>query len=141
MEVVGASELPPKACILGSKYEFKWKEPIGDCPARARARLCICGNQELMLEDDNTFAPVARMTTARILFSVAVQQDSDAEVSDISTAFPNAEVPDGKEVYMAIPQGAELYYKMDLTNKYLRVWQALYGLRKSPRAFNQHLHG
>ena len=42
---------------------------------------------------------------------------------------------------IAIPQGAELYYKMDLTNKYLRVWQALYGLRKSPRAFNQHLHG
>ena len=141
MEVVDVFELPPKACILGSKYEFKWKEPIGDCPARARARLCICGNQELMLEDDNTFAPVARMTTARILFSMAVQQDLDAEVSDISTAFPNAEVPDGKEVYMAIPQGAELYYKMDLTNKYLRVWQALYGLRKSPRAFNQHLHG
>ena len=75
-----------------------------------------------MLEDDNTFAPVARMTTARILFSVAVQQDLDAEASDISTAFPNAEVPDGKEVYMAIPQGAELYYKMDLSNKYLRVW-------------------
>ena len=48
MEVVDASELPPKACILGSKYEFKWKEPIGDCPARARARLCICGNQELL---------------------------------------------------------------------------------------------
>ena len=72
---------------------------------------------------------------------MAVQQDLDAEVSDISTAFPNAEVPDGKGVYMAIPQGAELYYKMDLTNKYLRVWQALYGLRKSPRAFNQHLHG
>ena len=41
MEVVDASDLPPKACILGSKYEFKWKEPIGDCRARARARLCM----------------------------------------------------------------------------------------------------
>ena len=140
MELVDVKDVPSGACILDSKYEFKWKEPIGDCPARARARLCICGNQEEMEEDDNTFAPVARMTTARILFSMAVQNDLEAEVSDISTAFPNASVPDNKDVYMAIPEGAHIYHKGDLKGKYFRVNQALYGLKKSPRAFNQYLH-
>ena len=141
LSLVDAADLPLDASILGCKFDFKWKDPIGDCPARARVRCCICGNQQRLEKEDNTFAPVARMTTMRLLFSYAIQMNLDCEVSDISTAFPNALLPSHMKVFMKVPKEAKIYYKdIDLSGKYFAVNRALYGLASSPRAFNQHLH-
>ena len=45
--------------------------------------------------------------------------------SDISCAFPNANLPEGKKIYMSIPDGAEIYFKgKDLSNQYFEICKA-----------------
>jgi len=54
---------------------------------------------------DETFAPVAKLSSLRMLLALAAIHDWEIDQMDIVTAFLNPEV-DG-DVYMAMPDGVE----------------------------------
>lgn len=77
-----------------------------------------------------TFAPVAKLNTVRIIFSLAINLDWSLSQLNIKNAFFNGELKE--QVYMTIPPG----YETDRTKgKICKLKRAIYGLKQSPRAW------
>ena len=55
------------------------------------------------MDYQETFAPVAKMNTVRILFSLAANHDWELQQYDVKNAFLNSDLE--KEIYMEIPPG------------------------------------
>jgi hypothetical protein len=85
------------------------------------------------IDFDDTFAPVARMESARLLFALAAQEGWRVHHMDVKSAFLNGDL---KEVYVHQPSGFAI---PDKEGKVLRLRKALYGLRQAPRAWNAKL--
>ena len=74
-----------------------------------------------------TFAPVAKFVTLRMLLALAAIHDWKIDQMDVETAFLNLQLE--KEVYMESPEG----YKTP--GQVCRLKKALYGLKQAPRAW------
>ena len=76
-----------------------------------------------------TFAPVIRFESLRMLLAVAAHKRMAMTQFDVKTAFLNGTIEE--EIYMSQPEGFE-----DGTNRVCRLIKGLYGLKQSPRAWN-----
>lgn len=96
-----------------------------------KARLVVRGFQQLD-EIDDTYSPVAKMQTLKILLSYCCKMGLTIEQMDVESAFLNGKV--SSEVYVHQPKGYE-----DGTNKVCKLIKALYGLKESPRVWYEYL--
>jgi hypothetical protein len=87
---------------------------------------------------------MARLETVRFLLSTAVERNWDVCHTDVTNAFPNADLPE--PVWMEVPKimidranKEDPEYAEKLRQSYCFVTKALYGLGHSPRCFNKHL--
>ncbi|XP_013589286.1 PREDICTED: uncharacterized protein LOC106297627 [Brassica oleracea var. oleracea] len=100
-------------------------------PERKKTRLVTRGYTQVYGEDYlDTFAPVAKLHTIRIVLSLAVNLEWDLWQMDVKNAFLQGELED--EVYMRPPPGMEHLTK---PGNVLRLKKAIYGLKQSPRAW------
>jgi len=76
---------------------------------------------------DETYSPVARLTSLRIVFAIAAQLRLKVHQMDIETAFLNASVTE--EIYIKPPEG----FPIAPDHNCFRLRKALYGLKQSPR--------
>ncbi|KAK8710039.1 hypothetical protein V6N13_145383 [Hibiscus sabdariffa] len=96
-----------------------------------KARLVAKGFSQTQGVDFNeTFAPVAKLNTVRVLISLAVNLDWPLHQLDVKNAFLNGNVDE--EVYMTIPPGLQV---VGGSNKVCKLNRSLYGLKQSPRAW------
>jgi hypothetical protein len=77
-----------------------------------------------------TFSPVAKLNTVRVLLSLAANLDWPLHQFDVKNAFLHGDIEE--EVYMDIPPGYNASSKAEVVCKLQR---ALYGLKQSPRAW------
>ena len=79
-----------------------------------------------------TFAPVAKMNTVRILFSIAVNKNWNLNQMGVKNDFLQGRLDE--EVYMTLPPG---YKKEQNSNICCRLKKSIYGLKQSlvPRAW------
>lgn len=75
-----------------------------------------------------TYSPVARLSTIRLLLSIALKKDWKTRQLDIPTAFLNGKLE--SEVYIYAPAGVET------KSHILKLNRALYGLKESPKVWN-----
>ncbi|RVW35969.1 Retrovirus-related Pol polyprotein from transposon TNT 1-94 [Vitis vinifera] len=98
---------------------------------RYKARLVAKGfTQSYGIDYQETFAPVAKLNTVRVLLSLAANLDWSLHQLDVKNAFLNGDLEE--EVYMDIPTGLETTSNF---NKVCRLRKSLYGLKQSPRAW------
>ncbi|KAK1628939.1 hypothetical protein QYE76_003254 [Lolium multiflorum] len=90
--------------------------------------LVFVPSREYGRDYDETFAPVAHMTTVRTLFVVASVRRWSVSQLDFQNAFLNGEL--SEKVYMQPPPG---YYVPD--GMVCRLRRSLYGLKQAPRAW------
>lgn len=91
---------------------------------RYKARLVAKGyTQSYGVDYQETFAPVAKLNTVRILLSLAANQNWPLLQVDVKNAFLHADILE--EIYMDPPPGM----------KVCKLKKALYGLKQSPRAW------
>ena len=81
----------------------------------------------------DTFAPVAKFTTFRILCAVACQFDFEISSSDVKTAFLNALL--NNPIYIIPPKGLGID-----SNVVWKLKKGLYGLKESPHLWNVTFH-
>ncbi|XP_070057489.1 uncharacterized protein [Nicotiana tomentosiformis] len=97
---------------------------------RYKARLVAKGfTQTYSVGYLKTFALVAKLSSIRVLLTIAVNLDRPLQQLDVKNAFLNGQLEE--EVYMDPPPGFEGMYK----SKVCRLRRSLYGLKQSPRAW------
>jgi hypothetical protein len=125
-------ELPADRKALKTKWVFKLKERE-DGSIRYKARLVVKGYLQVAGVDyQETFAPVMRAKTLRILLGVANQNSYHIHQMDVKTAFLYGKLDE--EIYMEQPEG---YIKEGQETKVCKLKKSLYGLKQAPRVWNR----
>jgi hypothetical protein len=110
------------------KWVYKIKTRSDGSLERYKARLVARDFQQEQGRDyDETFAPVAHMTTVRTLLAMASIHHWYVSQLDVHNAFLNGELRE--EVYMQPPPGYSIPDGM-----VYRLRCSLYGLKQAPRA-------
>ncbi|CAN0486462.1 unnamed protein product, partial [Discosporangium mesarthrocarpum] len=127
------TNLPPDIKTIGAKWIYKWKTDEMGIVTKAKARLVAKGyNKKLGVDYFETFAPAPPASTIRLLTAVANEQRLELIHFDVEQAFLHANIDE--EVFVRLPPGCG-----DLSGKTVRLHRALYGCKKSSRAWNMHL--
>jgi hypothetical protein len=129
------TELPEGKNTIKTKWIFKIKRDNKNNPERFKARLVAKGyGQEKGIDYNETFAPVIKQQSLRLLISIAVNENFHIHHVDISTAFLNGLIEE--KVYIDPPEG--LHNKLN-QNQVLKLNKALYGLKQASRSWNKML--
>ncbi|GJU39358.1 retrovirus-related pol polyprotein from transposon TNT 1-94 [Tanacetum coccineum] len=116
---------PRNMTIIGSKWVFRNKLDENDIVSRNKAKLVAQGrNQQEGIDYDETYAPVTRLESIRILLAYAYTLDFKLFQMDVKSAFLNGFI--NEEVYVAQPPGFIDFEKSDHVYK---LKKALYGLK------------
>ena len=96
---------------------------------RYKARLVAKGFSQLEGTDfDETFAPVARLSSIRALLALGAHYDWEIHQMDVKTAFLNGDLDE--EIYMTQPEG---FVQPGKVNMVCKLRKALYGLKQAGR--------
>ncbi|GJU39076.1 copia protein [Tanacetum coccineum] len=121
--------------IIGTKWVYRNKLDENGVVTRNKARLVAQGyNQQEGIDYDETYAPVARLESIRILLAYACALDFKLYQMDVKSAFLNGFI--NEEVYVAQPPGFIDFAK---PNYVYRLKKALYGLKQAPKAWYDRL--
>ncbi|KAI3636627.1 hypothetical protein MIR68_005316 [Amoeboaphelidium protococcarum] len=127
------SILPQGFKALPCKWVFKIKLDSSGQVERFKARLVIQGFRQVKDVDyTETFAPVAKFNTIRMVIAIAAKYDMIIHQMDVNTAFLNGIL--NEEIYMKGPVGTEF------EGQILRLLRSLYGLKQAPKCWNNTIH-
>ncbi|GJX73199.1 retrovirus-related pol polyprotein from transposon TNT 1-94 [Tanacetum coccineum] len=132
----GVCSSSQKQRIIGTNWVLKNKhdEMVG-VVSRNKARLVAQGyNQQEGIDFDETYAPVARLESIRILLAYACAYDFKLFQMDVKSAFLNGFI--NEEVYVAQPPG---FIDFKKPNHIFKLKKALYGLKQAPKAWYDRL--
>jgi hypothetical protein len=102
-----------------------------------RARVVAKGFTQIPdINYDETFSPVARFESLRLLLVLAALENWEIHQMDVKSAFLNGVL--NEEIYMEQPQG---FITAGQENKVCRLKKAIYGLKQASHAWNQQFHG
>ncbi|KAE8731219.1 Detected protein of unknown function [Hibiscus syriacus] len=123
--------LPEGKRSIGSKWVFTIKYHTDGSVERYKARLVARGfTQTYGLDYKETFAPVAKLNTVRVLLSLAANLDCTLRQFDVKNAFLNGELEE--EVFMEVPLGFD---ELKKDGRVCKLKKSIYGLKQSPRAW------
>ena len=108
---------------VGSKWVFRLKDNPDKSIEHFKARVVAKGyTQKAGIDFTETFAPVVRFNTLRVLLTITALEDLELSQLDFKSAYLNGEIEE--EVYMELPDR----YKE--RNKVRRLNKAIYGTRQ-----------
>ena len=126
---------PKDVNVIGTKWIFKNKTDENGNITRNKARLVAQGYTQVEGVDfEETFAPVARLESIRLLLAISCFLKFKLYQMDVKSAFLNGFL--NEEVYVAQPKGFEDPHHPDYVYK---LKKALYGLKQAPRAWYDRL--
>jgi hypothetical protein len=112
-------------------WVYKAKTYASGAVSRYKARFVAKGwSQREGIDYTDMFSPVIRLPSLRVFFSIAAAHDLELGGLDIDTAFLYAPIKD--DIYITQSFGFD-----DGTPNVCHMRRCLYGLKQSPREFNE----
>ena len=116
---------------VGFRWIFTIKYNSDRTIEKYKVRLVAKGfTQTYGIDYQETFAPVAKLNTIRVLFSLVANLDWPLSQMDVKNTFLNGKLEE--KVYMEVPLG---FKDERASGKVCKLKKALYGLKQSPRAW------
>lgn len=123
---------PPGVNVVTGKWIFRHKLHADGSLDRYRARWVLRGfRQRPGLDYDETFSPVVKPATVRIILSLALSQDWPIHQLDVKNAFLHGTLED--TVYCVQPTG---FVDSSRSGLVCRLNKSFYGLKQAPRAWH-----
>uniref|UniRef100_A0A1Y1K3D6 Reverse transcriptase Ty1/copia-type domain-containing protein n=1 Tax=Photinus pyralis TaxID=7054 RepID=A0A1Y1K3D6_PHOPY len=126
-------ERPSNRAVITCKWIFSRKRNAAGELETYKARLVARGfTQREGFDFNETYSPVAKITTVRLLLALAVERDLEIHQMDVKTAFLNGKLEE--DIYMEQPDGfvqGKLVCKLN---------KSLYGLKQASRVWNERFH-
>jgi hypothetical protein len=129
--------------LVSCKWVLSVKEKDG-LVVRFKARLVARGfTQEKGVDFEETYSPVLKYKTLRVILAIVAQYRYQLEVMDVQTAYLHASLKE--TVYMAQPEGYEQQQSVNSGGHessrplVCLLRKALYGLKQAGREWNIHL--
>ncbi|KAE9312992.1 hypothetical protein PR003_g19619 [Phytophthora rubi] len=133
LEEIDQSEMPAGGRAIKTMWVYGYKTDQHGYIIRVKARLVALGNwQRPGIDFVETFAPVARMSSFRMIIALAAKLNLKVYGGDINTAYLNASLE-----YVKSIEG----FPCAVDGHMYVVRKALYGLRQSGREWNTELNG
>jgi hypothetical protein len=123
--------IPKGKQIIPLKWVFTYKGDANGNLIKHKARICVRGDLQIAVLPDIS-AATGHFRTLRILFAIAAAFDLEILQMDAILAFINAQLDE--EVYVKNPPGFD-----DDKNLCWRLHRALYGLKRSPKLWQQEI--
>jgi len=119
--------------LIKSKFVYKLKKDWAGKITKRKSRLVVQVFSQVEGVDYNeTFAPVAKATTFRLMLALARVLKLRIHQLDVDSAFPYADLDE--DVYITPPPG------MRMDKGYcLKLEKSLYGLKQAPRNWNKNI--
>jgi hypothetical protein len=119
------TSLPQGRTAIGNKWVFLRKYNKDGTLAKYKARLVAKGYAQIPgMDFTDTFSPVVRLETIRVLFALAINMNWEIRQMDVKGAYLNGTLKE--EIYMKQPDGFD-----DGTGKVCLLVKTLYGLKQA----------
>lgn len=123
--------LPPDRQAIKCKWVYKVKRRPDGSVERFKARLVAKGcSQKYGFDYTETYSPVARLDSLRLVLSIVAQDDLEMKHFDVRTAFLYGSL--NEEIYMQQPQGF-----IEDESKVCKLQKSLYGLKQASKCWNE----
>ncbi|KAA0053487.1 putative Polyprotein [Cucumis melo var. makuwa] len=125
-------DLPPGCKAIGCKWALRKKLKLDGSIDKYKAKLVAKGfRQRENVDFFDTFFPVTRITSIRVLISIAALNNLLIHKMDVETAFLNGDLEE--EIYME-PEGFIVHGQ---ESKVCKLDKSLYGLKKVPKQWHK----
>jgi len=135
-ERMGVYEVVPRPKgrkVVGSKWVFRIKRgPDGEIQ-KYKARVVAQGFTQIEgIDYDETFAPVAKFASLRVILALAAEHNLEVQQMDVKSAYLNGNLQE--EIFMEAPPGFEVPEGM-----VLRLVKAVYGTKQGGRVWYEEI--
>ena len=121
----------PMQTIVHIKWIFHTKVKADGTLDRYKAKLVAKGFQQTLgMDFFDTFSPIVKASTIRIILTIAVTKQWEIHHIDVYNTFLNGDLQE--TVFMAQPEG---FVDPSKPTHVFRLRKALYGLKQAPRAW------